>query len=67
MTTPHRRARHDLEAAGFDTTLLNDEQRAVLLDLADEEFALLVDIKARIDEAAPEVQAHTEIAGAMLF
>jgi hypothetical protein len=39
----------------------------VLRNLSAEEFALLIDIKARLDEVQPEVQAHSEIAGAALF
>lgn len=67
MTEGRPRTEAELTAAGFDLTLLSDEQRAVLLGLTDEEFALLADIKARMDEAVPEVQAHAEIAGATLF
>lgn len=67
MTEDRPRTEAELTAAGFDLTLLTDEQRAVLLGLTDEEFELLSDIKARMDEAAPEVQAHAEIAGATLF
>jgi hypothetical protein len=35
--------------------------------LSTEELALLIDIKARLDEVGPEVQAHGEVAGAALF
>lgn len=67
MTQGRHRREAELTAAGFDLSLLSDEQRDVLLDLTDEEFDLLADIKARMDDAAPEVQAHAEIAGATLF
>ncbi len=67
MTEARRRTEIELTAAGFDLSLLADEQREVLYDLTDEEFDLLADIKSRMDEAAPEVQAHAEIAGATLF
>jgi hypothetical protein len=67
MSDRHRRSEAELEAAGFDLGPLAEDQRKVLLDLTDEEFALLVDIKSRMDELAPEVQAHGEIAGATLF
>lgn len=66
MTTPsHTLA--DLEAHGFPIGALTGEQRAVLLGLSTEELALLIDIKARLDEVGPEVQAHGEVAGAALF
>lgn len=67
MTPARRRTEAELIAAGFELHLLADEQREVLLDLTDQEFTLLADIKARMDEAAPEVQAHGELAGATLF
>lgn len=67
MSERDRRTEAELEAAGFELSLLAEEQRQVLLDLTDEEFELLTDIRARIDDAAPEVQAHSEIAGAALF
>jgi hypothetical protein len=68
MSQGHRRrSEAELEAVGFDLSPLADEQREVLLDLTDEEFELLADIKSRMDQAAPEVQAHGEIAGATLF
>lgn len=57
----------DLEAHGFPVSALTSEQREVLLGLTTEELALLIDIKARLDEVGPEVQAHSEVAGAALF
>ncbi|MEC3992491.1 aroma-sacti cluster domain-containing protein [Actinacidiphila sp. DG2A-62] len=57
----------DLEARGFAVALLTEEQRQVLVDLAPEELALLLDIKERLDAVGPEVQAHSEIAGGALF
>jgi hypothetical protein len=57
----------DLEAHGFLIGALTGEQRDVLLALTAEELALLIDIKARLDEVGPEVQAHSEVAGAALF
>ncbi|MCX4993672.1 aroma-sacti cluster domain-containing protein [Streptomyces sp. NBC_00568] len=56
-----------LEAAGFPISALPDEQQEVLRSLTPEEVALLVDIKGRLDEAEPEVQAHTVVAGGALF
>jgi len=65
--TPPSHTLADLEARGFPIGALTSEQREVLLALTAEEFALLVDIKARLDEVGPEVQAHGEVAGAALF
>ncbi|MFF3754892.1 aroma-sacti cluster domain-containing protein [Streptomyces sp. NPDC002018] len=56
-----------LEEHGFPLTELTDEQRQVLGDLTPAEVFLLLDIKARLDEVGPEVQAHSEIAGGALF
>ena len=63
----HRRTVSELEALGFAVAQLPEEQQEVLRALTDEELSLLVDIKARLDEVGPEVQAHSEIAGAALF
>jgi hypothetical protein len=65
--TNHRYTVEELEAHGIEVRSLPVEQQSVLRDLAPEELALLVDIRARLDEVAPEVQAHSEIAGAALF
>ncbi|MFE6836676.1 aroma-sacti cluster domain-containing protein [Streptomyces sp. NPDC057705] len=56
-----------LAAAGFDLDSLSEEQHQVLRALAPEELALLVDIRGRLDAAAPEVQAHADVAGGALF
>ncbi|MFE9452204.1 aroma-sacti cluster domain-containing protein [Streptomyces sp. NPDC006739] len=56
-----------LYRAGFAVDALTTEQRAVLDSLSPDELAVLVDIKARLDEVGPEVQAHSEIAGGALF
>lgn len=56
-----------LASHGFGVSALTDEQREVLRELSAEEVALLVDIKSRLDEVGPEVQAHSEIAGGALF
>ncbi|WP_062209186.1 aroma-sacti cluster domain-containing protein [Streptomyces sp. NBRC 109706] len=65
--TPSGPTLDDLAAAGVDFDLLSDEQRAVLGSLTSEELSLLIDIKVRLDEAAPEVQAHADVAGGALF
>lgn len=57
----------DLEANGFAVRGLPLEQQEILRRLTPEEFTLLVEIKARLDEAGPEVMAHSEVAGAALF
>jgi hypothetical protein len=56
-----------LQTAGFALDALNDEQREVLSALTPQELAVLIDIKGRLDEVGPEVQAHSEIAGGALF
>ncbi|MFF3837661.1 aroma-sacti cluster domain-containing protein [Streptomyces sp. NPDC001930] len=56
-----------LAAAGFDVDALSDEQQEVVMALTPEELALLVDIRGRLDAAAPEVQAHADVAGGALF
>jgi hypothetical protein len=65
--TRHRFALEELEAHGFEVRRLPVEQQDVLRDLSSEELALLVDIKARLDAAGPDVEAHSEVAGAALF
>ncbi|MEU2758791.1 MULTISPECIES: aroma-sacti cluster domain-containing protein [unclassified Streptomyces] len=56
-----------LYEAGFPVDLLTEEQREVLSGLTEEELALLLDVKSRLDAVGPEVQAHGEIAGGALF
>ena len=65
--TEHRDTLDRLGAAGFAVDTLTQEQQDVLRDLGPEELALLLDIKGRLDEVGPEVQAHSEIAGGALF
>jgi hypothetical protein len=66
MTT-HRHTLTELEANGFAVSHLTPEQLDVIRNLTAEELALLLDIKSRLDAVGPEVQAHSEIAGAALF
>ncbi|MFE9681323.1 aroma-sacti cluster domain-containing protein [Streptomyces sp. NPDC006285] len=56
-----------LESHGFGLAALTDEQRQVLRELSVAELELVLDLKERLDEAGPEVQAHSEIAGGALF
>lgn len=56
-----------MEAAGFAVEAFTEEQRVVLETLTPHELAVLLDIKSRLDEVGPEVQAHGEIAGGALF
>ncbi|WP_374200869.1 aroma-sacti cluster domain-containing protein [Streptomyces bambusae] len=65
--TPSEPTLEALTAAGFDLDALSEEQYEVLRALAPEELALLVDIRGRLDAAAPEVQAHADVAGGALF
>jgi hypothetical protein len=65
--TNHRYTPAELEIMGFPLSSLTEQQRDVLLDLTPEEADLLLAIKARMAQAAPEVEGHGEIAGAALF
>ena len=56
-----------LETAGFPVDAITPEQRAVFASLSTDEVNLLIEIRGRLDAVAPEVQAHTDIAGAGLF
>ena len=56
-----------LQNHGFPVSELSPEELAVLSGLSDAELDLLLTIKAQLDEAAPEVLAHSEMAGAALF
>jgi hypothetical protein len=66
MSTPHSEQLAALTAAGFPLDAITEEQRAVFATLSAEEVALLIDLRARLDELEPEVQAHT-VAGAGVF
>jgi hypothetical protein len=63
----HRRTLADLEANGLDVRALTTEQQDVLRGLSDDELALLVTIRAKLDEVSPDVMAHSEVAGGALF
>jgi hypothetical protein len=63
----HPDALDTLEAHGFGVRDLTEEQQQVLRELSEDEVALLLGIKERLDEVGPEVQAHSEIAGGALF
>ncbi|MFF4342865.1 aroma-sacti cluster domain-containing protein [Kitasatospora sp. NPDC001540] len=65
--TEHQDALARLRAAGFDLNAFSEEQREVLSALTPHELGVLVEIKGRLDESAPEVQAHVDIAGGALF
>ncbi|MFF4653557.1 aroma-sacti cluster domain-containing protein [Streptomyces sp. NPDC001380] len=58
---------HRLQEAGFVLDAFTEEQQEVLEGLSPQELSLLLDIKNRLDEVGPEVQAHAEIAGGALF
>ncbi|GJF32094.1 hypothetical protein KNE206_47940 [Kitasatospora sp. NE20-6] len=66
MTDPQHALRR-LEEAGFALDAFTEEQQEVLEELSPQELSLLLDIKNRLDEVGPEVQAHAEIAGGALF
>jgi hypothetical protein len=63
----YRHTLAELEAHGIAVAGLTAAQQEVLRNLTDEELAVLADIRARLAELGPEVQAHSEIAGAALF
>ncbi|MFF7633034.1 aroma-sacti cluster domain-containing protein [Kitasatospora sp. NPDC008050] len=67
MSTFDPRTIEALAAAGFPVDTFTEEQLGVFGALSEEELALLVDLKARLDEVEPEVQAHANIAGGALF
>jgi hypothetical protein len=48
-----------LRIAGFDLSLFDDDQLELLASLSEEELTVLLDIKERIGEIQPEVQAHS--------
>lgn len=56
-----------LRAAGFAVDALTVEQQEVLSALTPHELTVLEDVKHRLDEVEPEVQAHSEVAGGALF
>jgi hypothetical protein len=47
-----------LRAAGFDLAQFTDEQLELLAALSADELDVLLDIKERIGDIVPEVQAH---------
>ncbi|MCX4744427.1 hypothetical protein OG455_02655 [Kitasatospora sp. NBC_01287] len=67
MSTPDPRIIEVLATAGFPVESFTDEQLGVFGALTEEELALLVDLKAKLDEVEPEVQAHANVAGGALF
>jgi hypothetical protein len=54
-----------LRRAGFDLSLFDDDQLELLAALSEEELTVLLDIKERIGEIQPEVQAHSGMAAPM--
>jgi hypothetical protein len=69
---PHDRpeALERLRAAGFELSMFNDEQLEMLVALSEEELTVLLDIKERLGEVRPEVEAHAGSAktvGGLLF
>lgn len=47
-----------LREAGFDLAQFTDEQLELLAALSEDELSVLLDIKERIGDIVPEVQAH---------
>jgi hypothetical protein len=48
-----------LRIAGFDLSLFDDDQLELMAALTEAELTVLLDIKERIGEVQPEVQAHS--------
>jgi len=57
-----------LSDAGFDLSLFNEDQMRLLTSLSEEEVSVLLDIKERIGDVQPEVEAHMPLTiGGLLF
>jgi len=57
-----------LREAGFDLSLFDDEQIDLLTSLSEDEVSVLLDIKDRIGDVHPEVEAHGPLTiGGLLF
>jgi hypothetical protein len=56
-----------LRSGGVPVDELSAEQRAVLIELSDQEVELLLDVKRRLDAIEPEVHPHGSTAGPALF
>ena len=48
-----------LSTAGFDLGMFDDEQLELLAALSEGELSVLLDIKERLGDVAPEVEAHS--------
>ncbi|HEY7483610.1 MAG TPA: aroma-sacti cluster domain-containing protein [Streptosporangiaceae bacterium] len=73
MTDPHdpndtADALERLRTAGFDLGMFSDEQLELLAALDEGELNVLLDIKERIGDIRPEVEAHAaKTIGGLLF
>jgi hypothetical protein len=57
-----------LTAAGFDLGLFDDEQLELLTSLSEDEVSVLLDIRERLGDVQPEVEAHGALTiGGLLF
>ncbi|WP_328873957.1 hypothetical protein OHT76_29925 [Streptomyces sp. NBC_00287] len=56
-----------LRRAGIPVDHMVDPQREVLASLTDEEIELLIALRQRLDEATPDVMAHSEWAGGVVW
>jgi hypothetical protein len=64
---PQSNARTALSLAGFPLDQLPESQLAVLDDLTKTEIDLLLALKRRLDDAGPDVVAHAESAGGIVW
>lgn len=67
MTIPGESNFDELERAGFPVWSCSEQEQAVLAALTRAELDLILDLKARLDAAEPEVQGHGPVAGGALF
>ncbi|MCT9006120.1 aroma-sacti cluster domain-containing protein [Streptomyces sp. NPDC002742] len=68
MSDPHGTAVLDqLRAAGFPVDQMPEPQLATMAALTQDEADLLISLKSRLDEATPDVVAHSEWAGGVVW
>jgi hypothetical protein len=62
MTSPGQ-----LESVGIDLDALTIDQRQVLEGLSEQEFTTLASVRARVDSAGGDVEAHMGDKGAIFW
>ncbi|MBR8642546.1 hypothetical protein KEF29_32710 [Streptomyces tuirus] len=56
-----------LRRAGIPVDQMLEPQRQVLASLTEEEVEMLISLRHRLDEATPDVVAHSEWAGGVVW